>query len=257
MMRGHLLACGVALGLLASCSSIPSKTPEREALVDEFLERSYLQQETMDEFKQMISRQSATVAPPKSEAAAKGRAISQEMEEALRPETTVPLMRDYLYTQRAETLERLLEWLRTPLAQRMLALAAQPFNYEGFNNYQAQKDGPRLELIPRLDKASHTSELAIEDNAERTKLLESVLAEKQQAARYDGKVSPMFEQVIRAQHLRRQAFTYRSVSDQDLREYIEFLESPLGQTYVVVRRNALVAGHSKVQAVLAKLLTLK
>lgn len=256
-MRGHLWGCSITLCLLASCSSFPSGSPEQGARVDEFIDRSYLHQELMQVSNQMTQLQSAKVAPTVSEAESKGLALSREIGEALRPESTMPLMRDYLRTQRPETLERLLEWLRTPLTQRMLTFAAQPFDYGGFNTYQVPKDGPRQNLIPRLDKATHTSDLAIEETIERTKILGPFFAEKQQAAQSDGKLSPMIEQFVRAQHLRKQAFIYRSASDQDLQQYIEFLESPLGQTYVMVRRNALVAAHSKAQAVMAKLMTVK
>jgi hypothetical protein len=201
-----------------------------------------------------MTKQLATkTTPTGSEADTKALALNREVEEALRPESTVPLMQDYLRTQRPETLEHLLEWLRTPLAQRMLTLAVQPFDYSGFNTYQVPKQGLLLDLIPRLDKATHTSELAIEDTTERTKFLAPLFTGKEQAPRSDSKLSPMIEQFLRAQLLRKQAFIYRAASDQDLQRYIEFLESPLGQTYVTVRRNTLVAAHSKAQTVMVKI----
>jgi len=42
-----------------------------------------------------------------------------------------------------------------------------------------------------------------------------------------------------------------------LQGYVEFLESPLRQTYVSLRRNTLVAVNSKVQTVWVKMATLK
>jgi hypothetical protein len=252
-MRGHLLVCCIGVSLLASCSTTPAPSPGRDALIDEFLERSYLHQEAVQASQQYAQQQNAKRAPHTSEADLKGRAFNRELEEALRPESTVPLMRDYLRSQRAETLEHMLVWLRNPLAQRMLTLAAQPFDYAGFNSYQVPKNELRYELIPRLDKATHTSELAIEDTTEKTKLLGPILMKKGESVPSDYKLAPMIAQFLQAQLLRKQAFIYQKASDQDLKQYVEFLESPLGQTYVAIRRNALVAAHSKAQAVMAKL----
>lgn len=252
-MRQHLLLCSIAVSFLASCSTIQPPPQDRDALIDEFLERSLLRQEAVQASQQYAQLQNAKAASPTSDAESKGRALNREMEEALRPEATVPLMQAYLRTQRAETLEQVLVWLRTPLAQRMLALAAEPFDYAGFNSYQVPKNELRYELIPRLDKATHTSELAIEDTTEKTKLLGPILMKKGESVPSDYKLAPMIAQFLQAQLLRKQAFIYQKASDQDLRQYVEFLESPLGQSYVAIRRNTLVAGHSKAQAVMAKL----
>jgi hypothetical protein len=174
------------------------------------------------------------------------------MEDALRPESTVPLMRDYLRTQRAETVELLVKWLRTPLAERMLGLAALPFDYSAFNSYEVPKNEHRNELIPRLDKATHESDFLIQEAAQKTKLFAAALGEKSLSAKSDGKVAPMIEQFIRNQQLRKESFIFRSASDQELQGYVEYLESPHGQVYVVTRRNALAAGHRKAQTVMAK-----
>ena len=251
-MRGHVVGWIVTLGVLASCASVPSQSADRDALIDEFLKRSYLHQEAIQASQQYGERLKSNTASPTSEAGEKSRALSQEMEEALRPESTVPLMRDYLRTQRAETLELLLKWLRTPLAERMLALAALPFDYSGFNSYQVPKNQLRNELIPRLDKATHESELLIQEAAERTKLFAAALGDKSLAAQSNGKMPTMIEQFLRNQQLRKESFIFRSASDQELQGYVEYLESPLGQVYVVTRRNALAAGNSKAQTVMAK-----
>jgi len=250
-MRAYLLGLSLVVGVLASCSSVPSGSQSRDSLIEEFLDRSYLRQEVTQQYEQLVQLQSSKVAQTASEA--EGLAFSREVVEALRPESVVPLMQDYVRTQRAETLEHLLEWLRTPLAHRMLALAAEPFDYGGFNTYQVPKDELRYELIPRLDKATHTSEWAIADISERTKVLLPLFEGNKQAAQWDGKLSPMIEQFAHAQSMRKLSFIYRTVSGQDLQHYVEFLESSLGQTYVAIRRNALVAANSNAQTVMAKL----
>ena len=58
-----------------------------------------------------------------------------------------------------------------------------------------------------------------------------------------------------AEHLRKQAFMYRTASSHDLQGYVPFLESPLGQNYISFRRNALVAANSKLRAVWGKMAT--
>ena len=255
-MRGHFFGCALALIALVSCNSIPSGSPHQEGLINEFLDGSFLRQELTQLSAQTAQASNTKVAKAGSEAEAKGLAFNREIEEALRPETTVPLTQAYLRSQHTETLEAILQWLRTPLAERMLVLSAQPFDYNGFNTYQVEKTGLRLDLIPRLDKATHTSEWQIEDTAQRAKVFQSLLEEKGKAAQSDGKLDPMIEHFVRTQSLRKLAFVYRTASDLDLQQYIDFLESTVGQSYIMIRRNALAAGHSKAQTVLAKLPTL-
>ena len=255
-MSEYFFGCALALSVLVSCSSIPSGSPHQEELINEFLDRSYLRQELTQLSLQSAKVSNTKIAKTGSDAEAKNLGFNQEIEKALRPETTVPLTQAYLRSQPIETLEAILQWLRTPLAERMLALSAQPFDYNGFNTYQVERTGLRLDLIPRLDKTTHTSEWQIEDTAQRTKMFQSVWEEKRKAAKPNGKLDPMIEQFVRTQSLRKLAFIYHTANDQDLQQYIDFLESPVGQSYVMIHRNALAAGHSKAQTVLAKLPTM-
>jgi hypothetical protein len=253
-MRGYAWNCfSVTLGLLVSCSSAPSQSQSRDALINEFIERSFLREELIQYSTPIAEAKNAKVNKVGSAAEPQGIAFNREIEEALRPDITISLAQEYLHTQRAEVLERLLEWLRTPIAQYMVALSVQPFDYTDFNTYQVPKDDIRYDLIPRLDKATHTSELIIQESTDRAKMLGPILMGKERTVPSDYKLSPQIAQFLRAQLLRKQAFIYRQASNQDLKQYVEFLESPLGQVYVAFRRNALVAAHSKAKTVMAKL----
>ena len=66
MMRGHLLGCSVVLGVLVSCSSIPSGSPTHEAIIDEFVDKSYLRQEVTQQSVESAQPQVAKVAQPGS-----------------------------------------------------------------------------------------------------------------------------------------------------------------------------------------------
>jgi len=253
-MRAQLLGLSVILGLLASCAGASSGAPSREALIDEFLDKSYLRQEVTRQHEKMALLQSGRVIRPGSEAEAK---LERELEETIRVESMVALMHTYLSKERIEIVEQLMEWLQTPLAQRMLALAAQPFDYAAFTTYQVRKDEPVYQLISRLDKATHTTEFAIEDEMEKAMRRGTlVLGNKNYKVPYEYKLRLLTDE-YRAQLLRKQAFIYRTASGPDLQGYVEFLESPLGQTYVSLRRNTLVAANSKVQTVWVKMATLE
>ena len=251
-MRAQLLGLSVILGLLASCAAASSGAPSREALINEFLDKSYLRQEVTRQHEKMALLQSGRVIRPGSEAEAK---LERELEEAIRVESMVALMHTYLSKERIEIVEQLMEWLRTPLAQRMLALAAQPFDYAAFTTYQVRKDEPVYQLISRLDKATHTTEFSIEDDMEKAKSRGILLGNKDYKVPSEYKLSLLTDE-YRVKSLRKQAFIYRTASGPDLQGYVEFLESPLGQTYVSLRRNTLVAANSKVQTVWVKMATL-
>lgn len=114
----------------------------------------------------MALLQSGRVIRPGSEAEAK---LERELEEAICLESMVALMHSYLSKERIEIVEQLVEWLRTPLAKRMLALAEKPFDYGAFIKYQVHNDDPLYQYIPRLDKATHMTEFAIENDMEKAK----------------------------------------------------------------------------------------
>lgn len=250
-MLARLLGLSVVLSLLASCSAVFSGSPSRESLIDEFLDKSYLRQEVTRQHEKMALLQSGRVIRPGSEAEAK---LERELEKAIRLESMVALMHSYLSKERIEIVEQLVEWLRTPLAQRMLALAAEPFDYTAFTAYKVRKDEPLYQLIPRLDKATHTTELTIEDEMEKAKRRGQSCCNKDYEVPSEYKLSLLTDE-YQVQLLRKQAFLYRRASSRDLEGYVAFLESTLGQTYISLRRNALVVANSKVQTVWAKMMT--
>lgn len=252
-MLTHLLGLSVVLSLLASCSAVPYGSPSREALIDEFLDKSYLRQEVARQHEKMALLQSGRVIRPGSEAEAK---LERELEEAIRLESMVALTHSYLSKERTEIVEQLVEWLRTPLAQRMLALAEEPFDYAAFIKYQVLNDELLYQFIPRLDKATHTTEFAIENDMEKAKTLGTLMSRKDYNVPSEYKLSLLTDE-YQAKLLRKQAFIYRTASGPDLQSYLAFLESPLGQTYVSLRRHTLVAANSKVQTVWAKMMTLE
>lgn len=129
---------------------------------------------------------------------------------------------------------------------------AEPLDYAAFSRYQVPNDEPRNQLISRFEKATHTTEFAVEDRMEKDKRLVTLMSRADYQAPSAHMLSLLADE-YRPQLLRRQAFIYRTASARDLQGYVEFLESPLGQTYVSLRRNALVAANSKVQAVWAKM----
>jgi hypothetical protein len=156
------------------------------------------------------------------------------------------------FRERATTprLQEAVRWLRSPFARQMERIESEP-DGETLVDYarQLETEPPtktRLELLERLDVASGTSETAVEMQAAMmTALLKGVNhgapAERRLTAmaieRVVREARPRFAQRTRDRVQLSLMFTYRHVTDNELRDYLEYLESENGlwMSHVVLK----------------------
>ena len=155
---------------------------------------------------------------------------------------------------------RAIAFLRTPLAQTMtrLEVAADAAEAEPelraftLRLRSAPPDAGRLALLQRLDVAARQTELFL---AFTMSSLRSFVAIANVARPPNARLSPeqlgkeidtaraQFERMAKGNVLVRALFTYRSVTDDDLRAYVEFHESEEGRWLVDLLSRAALAAH--------------
>jgi hypothetical protein len=154
-----------------------------------------------------------------------------------------------------EKLRQVLQWLQRPEVQRITELelasseaASSGAIVEFLNSDEATKTPPeRVALIDRLEEATNATDammesvLAIVDAmaewAEAAQNRPGHREELQREGREQlGRQRDMFEQAVMVRML----FTYRALTDDELRAYVEFWESELGRWFSRTGNDALI-----------------
>lgn len=166
--------------------------------------------------------------------------------------------------------EPVLEWLRSPLGrrtQRAQSNASQESRASFRDELAAEPPTrERVELLLRLDRASGTSEAAVEMQTAMTKaLLRGLYPSKDEGGHAIEealeRARPRLERKTRSRIQMSLHFMYRDLSDEALRKYVEFLESEDGAWLSDVLLEALFAameeGARRAGEVLAEALKLR
>jgi len=183
--------------------------------------------------------------------------MKASIQEAFKPaslkETVLAEMRAKLT---AQDIKEVLDWLDSPLGKKCTRLeedASTPEALAKMQQYAAQiKNAPpteeRLNIIRKLDSAVKGTEsgvdIAINGQiaialatistlpVEQRRSLESISGELE-------KNRPQLEAMVRSQVLLSYLYTYRSLTDDEIQQYIEFAASPAGSRYHSVTEQAL------------------
>lgn len=181
--------------------------------------------------------------------------VEQRVEEAVRSAYSARKLhqrvRSYLEGElTGEEVESVLEWLSSPLGERITRLEEEASTPEGYLDRQEISDflvenlpAERLELFQQLDEAVQVSELGFTIGvntvvavAEGVALVapgvESPRSEELRAA-MESRREEMTES-MRESTLRSFAYTYRDLEVAELDRYLEFAESPIGRKYHAV-----------------------
>jgi hypothetical protein len=178
------------------------------------------------------------------------RAMAQSAERAFQSERMIAEVRAHLAANlAADDVSAVLEWLDTPLGRHVTQLENAAATPEAQARLQAYahalgEDPPtpeRLSLCQRLDQVTHASELM-------GQLLEAAMlagaAGANAAQPMERQVPPevlrrMLQQQFGAQLgqvqqlvVLTQLFTYDALSDAELRQYLDFLQTPAGTRYL-------------------------
>ena len=263
MRRGEgFLVAALAGGLLSATCLVaggapdpePPPSSDRAALVAETLQRSG----TKDQIDQVPALVRAGLEEQAAEADPETYALLEPIfSQAYRPDRLYQVVSGHLLQQADEArLSQVLEWLRSPLAQRISGWEVEASTPEAqqevrrYHEQQEQNPPPevRMDLVVRLNRAARVSETTVEINlATMRGLLEGVNAslppekrlEKETLDRLLEGSRAQMEGVTETQTLTYLLYTYRHATEPELTEYVAFLESDLGQWFARLMSEAL------------------
>jgi hypothetical protein len=229
--------------------------------VDELLELSGVRVQLAG----LLNRVAVDLRPPPGQmSAAEMAAIDRILAQSLRHETVYGAVRDAFRPQVDRlNLEATAAWLRTPVARKIVALeiaSSEPSADQKVADYAARvKSNPpparRLELFQRLDWVTGANETSADLVAAIARGLSSAVsaAGPAEARLRPGQIEDRAAQVrARASESLREVrtmsmlYTYRTLEDDELSEYVRFSSSDAGRWYNTAMRKALVAAIGKV-----------
>ncbi|PYN86631.1 MAG: hypothetical protein DMD87_19655 [Candidatus Rokuibacteriota bacterium] len=229
--------------------------------VDELLELSGVRVQLAG----LLNRVAVDLRPPPGQmSAAEMAAIDRILAQSLRPEMVYGAMRDAFRPQvDRPNLEATAAWLRTPVARKIVALeiaSSEPSADQKVADYAARvKVNPpaarRLELLQRLDWVTGANETSADLVAAIARGLSNAVsaAGPAEARLRPGQIEDRAAQVrARASESLREVrtmsmlYTYQTLEDDELSEYVRFSSSDAGRWYNTATRKALVASIGKV-----------
>lgn len=151
-------------------------------------------------------------------------------------------------------IEAVLSWLNTPLGQKITAMEESASTPEAYPKIQAmidqlsQQQATRIGLIQRFDQATQATEFATDMtlNVEIaiTSAISTTLPPQVQTAfdalmKEDNPERLRMKSTLEQQSLAMLLYTYQTLSDTELDQYIAFAESELGKKYHTVSQDAI------------------
>jgi len=236
---------------------IPRSGPTK---IDELLELSG----TRIQLTGLLSRVAGDLRPPPGQMSAADMAtIERILAQSLRPEAVYGAVRDAFRPQvDRPNLEATAAWLRTPVARKIIALeiaSSEPSADKKLADYAASvKATPpparRLELLQRLDWATGANETSADLVAAITRALASAVSAagppetRLRPGQLDERAAQVRARVyesLREVHTMSMLYTYQTLEDDELSEYVRFSSSDAGRWYYTAMRKALVGSIGK------------
>lgn len=240
-----LVALQVVVGFVLSSWSLPvwAETQNQKRLVQDIMALSGLQHQIQQIPQQVLDGfdQQGQKLPGEQRAALRHalvtsfdatmleRAIAQNLETSLRP----------------SMLTATLTWLKSDLGRTITKLedaASEPTFQQELRSFATRlektpPDNDRIQLIRRIDRASNSTEMLLDISESLGLGVAAAYEETLPAAQRSG-LDQLRNQLARSRELRRQQMqnhvwvsmllTYRTLSQDDLRRYVEFLETEDG-----------------------------
>jgi Domain of unknown function (DUF4124) len=246
----------------AKATALPAPIPRSgPTKVDELLELSGVRVQLAG----LTSRVAVDLRPPPGQmSAAEMATIDRILGQSLRPETVYGAVRDAFRPQvDRPNLEATAAWLRTPVARKIIALevaSSEPSADQKVAEYAATlKANPpparRLELLQRLDWVTGANETSADLVAAIARGLSSAVsaAGPPETRLRPGQIEDRAAQVrARANESLREVrtmsmlYTYQTLEDDELSEYVRFSGSDAGRWYSTAMRKAMVGAIGKV-----------
>ena len=172
--------------------------------------------------------------------------LSQAMTESFATDKLKKTIHDYLLANLSETdLNTTLAWLESPLGQKITRLEIENSDTEATQAMQQKlpellNDTKRFSLMRDLDEATNASQatIAMVLNIQKAMLLGMMAAapddERMNEADIDqliASIRPQIESQYELLVIASMAYSYRSLSDAEIHQYIDFARSNAGQRY--------------------------
>lgn len=162
----------------------------------------------------------------------------------------------------------ILLWLNSPLGQKITALeegASSAKAYQDMRDFAMglQSNPPadkRLAAIEQFDKAAHMTESSVKMKMDMSLAMAEAMSctmdcnnfSKEQVVAQLEQARPQFEQGSQQETMISALFTYQTLTDNELEQYIQFYETAVGQKYMTVVTDALSASIKNASKVLGE-----
>lgn len=184
--------------------------------------------------------------------------VNQAIAEVFRPDPLYRMISEQIGGQLPPGhLSSLLAWYRSPLGKRLSELEVQattPQALQEMQRFSAQLQRKpaapeRLALIRKLDQAARATDAAIEmvvvSFRGMAKALDPALPPEKRLKpgeldRLTARLKAEFEAPLRAQSLTAMLYTYQSVPDSEISEYVAFLQSEAGTAFTKASNAAFI-----------------
>lgn len=247
-----LLSLAVTILSLSLCSDLLAETADNESMAADFMALSGLDHQIQQMprwYATLLDQVFASIEMGGQRIPAKTkRIVRQTFLDALDADIMQKEVRHRLGRELPEQVVKpTVDWLRTDLGRRITALENEASSPESTIQQaafamQLQIEPPspeRMQLTRRLEEATGSSDQAVEGWETVAVALGIAMAAGMANARPDGKdilrerlakLRPDMKVLLLQASLRHMLFTYRTLTDEQLRRYVEFLESETGRT---------------------------
>lgn len=235
MKKSVLRQAGLALLTLALLACSDNKTPEATA-------RQLLDASGMRHGILTTSAASASAAPAKDRAE---RDANKLLKETFQPETLNAAMVSYLVQHlTTHDMEAALQWLQSPLGKQIVALDQTAISPTDTQNAtllaELEKDTGRIKLLEKLYDAMYVTSGALDILVDfrRQLFVQQVGQAPGNSGLPQPESMPALEEQAQQQRMEHKVevitdmlFSYRELSDDDIRAFTAFADSPSGRNY--------------------------
>lgn len=155
-----------------------------------------------------------------------------------------------------EELNTLLQWLNSPIGEKITKLEEDSSTPEGYSKLKefktglkdAKPDENRLVLLEKFDQAARMTETSVKNRVNINVAIASSMAaamgnpdfSSERYRAYLEKYKPQFTQSSKNEIKSAMLFTYQKLTDDEIQKYIDFLNTSKGQKYTNVISEAII-----------------
>lgn len=260
-VKGGLL---ILFCLLASLAS--AQVPMKEQLIGDLMIKSGLQRQ-VEQIPEVIKiqseqrmRQEATMS------AAERYNIRTAFKEAFDTQMILKYVReDLTISLNEKDIMAALEWLNSPLGQKITAMEEQSSSGKAFEEMQQfamnlsanPPDPQRMALIEQLDEAAHLTESSIDMKIGVVLAMSEAMACASDCSKFSASdlknkmdsIRPQMTEASRQETMIFSLYGYQGLTGEELEQYINFYKTPAGTNYMKVVSAALTHALSKASSI--------